>query len=267
MLLTIINEHRQLGSQIFSMAWADLRKTYRGALFGWAWSLVRPAIMIFVYWFVLGKGLRAEGTLGEGVSYVAWLLVGILPWFYIRDMLSAGTNAFRRYTYLVTKIKFPISTIPTFIGLSNLLVHTILIGLIMVVLVLSGNDFNATLIQLPLYTFIMFSMMVFWSLLAAPLAAISKDFHNLIKSTTQMLFWLSGILFSIDVINNDLARSLLRLNPINFIVEGYRKSLVTNEWFFEDTRSLMNFGFLFLALVITSLYMYGRASTEMADTL
>lgn len=249
------------------MAWSDLKKTYRGALFGWAWSLVRPTLMIFVYWFVLGKGLRAESTLGEGVSYISWLLVGIVPWFYIRDMLSSGTSAFKKYRYLVTKVKFPVSTIPTFIGFSNLLVHLILTGIVIVVLLLSGNDFAATALQLPLYIFLMYIMMVSWSFFAAPLAAISKDFHNLIKSTSQILFWMSGILFSIDVINNDLAKTLLRLNPINFIVEGYRKSLVENEWFYEDAQGFATFLIMLAIFIVFSLYTYRRSATEMADTL
>lgn len=38
---------------------------------------------------------------------------GLIPWFYIQEILGTGINIFKRYSYLVTKIKFPLAGIPT----------------------------------------------------------------------------------------------------------------------------------------------------------
>jgi len=267
MLLKIFNEHRNLGLQIFQLAWADVRRTYRGAALGWAWALIKPATMIAVYWFVIGKGLRAGNTI-EGSDYFSWLLAGMLPWFYIRDMLSSGTSAFKKYRYLVTKIKFPVSTIPTLVNISNFMTHLSLMLIIVIIFLLNGNlGETEYLIQLPLYMITCFVFLNLWGMLSGPLAAISKDWSNLVGATTRILFWMSGILYSIDNINTPWARSVLRLNPINYLVEGYRNSLIYNTWFYEDATQLAIFSITMLVFAVLSIGVYSRARNEMADNL
>jgi len=267
MLFRILTEHRSLSLQIFQLGWADARRTYRGAALGWAWALIKPATMIAVYWFVIGKGLRAGNTI-EGSDYFSWLLCGILPWFYIRDMLSSGTSAFKKYRYLVTKIKFPVSTIATFVNISNLLTHLLLIILIGIIIIISGSLGDPIyLLQLPLYILLTFIFLNLWSLLSGPLAAISKDWSNLVGAVTQILFWVSGILYNIDNINTPWARSVLRLNPINYLVEGYRNSLINKTWFYEDATQLAIFSITMLVFAVLSIGVYSRARNEMADNL
>ena len=120
-LIDIIKEHIQYRQQIFKLAKADINKTYRGAALGWSWAIIKPAVTIFVYWFAFSIGLRA-GKDVNGFPFFLWLIAGIIPWFYIGDMISQGVDAIRKYSYLVTKMKFPVSTIPTFFSLSKLLV-------------------------------------------------------------------------------------------------------------------------------------------------
>ena len=49
--MEIIKDHLQYRHQIFKLAIADLKKTYRGAALGWMWAIIKPAVTIFVYWF------------------------------------------------------------------------------------------------------------------------------------------------------------------------------------------------------------------------
>ena len=124
--IEVIKDHLQYKQQIFKLAKADLVKTYRGAALGWAWAIIKPAVTIFVYWFAFQIGLRS-GKSVEGFPFFLWLIAGLIPWFYINDMLVQGTESIRKYSYLVTKMKFPISTIPTFVSISKLLVNLFLI--------------------------------------------------------------------------------------------------------------------------------------------
>jgi len=263
----IITDHRILGLQLFQLAWADVRRTYRGAALGWMWALIKPATMITVYWFVLGKGLRASPNI-EGVGYFSWLIVGILPWFYVRDMLSAGTSAFKKYSYLVNKIKFPVSTIATIVNVSNLLTHLVLIVIIGVIVILTGDlGSPAYLLQLPFYILLSFIFLSLWALFSGPLAAISKDWSNLVGALTQVLFWISGILYSIDQIDTSWIRAVLKANPITYLVEGYRNSLIGNVWFWEDISSLVVFTAGLLILAILSVRTFSKTKSAMADNL
>ena len=61
-LLKIIKEHIEYRKQIIKLAKADLVKTYRGSALGWSWSVIKPTVTIFVYWFAFAIGLRASST-------------------------------------------------------------------------------------------------------------------------------------------------------------------------------------------------------------
>lgn len=118
-ILEILKDHFQYKQQIFKLAKADLVKTYRGAALGWAWAIIKPAVTIFVYWFAFEIGLRAGNSV-NGFPFFLWLISGVIPWFYMSDMITGGTECIRKYSYLVTKMKFPVATIPTFLVYQNL---------------------------------------------------------------------------------------------------------------------------------------------------
>jgi teichoic acid transport system permease protein len=262
----IIREHLEARNQIFQLARFDLRKTYRGSALGWLWSLARPLTMLLVYWFVFSIAVGAT-TGYKGIGYFSWLAVGMLAWFYMSDMLGKGTNSFKSYRYLITKMKFPVSVIPTFVGLSNLAVHLVLISIVAIYLGINGDGLHIQWVQLPLYTLFMFLFFVAWSLFAAPVATISKDFANLVKSTVRILFWLSGILWSVQKVDIEWIQTAMLFNPVYFFVEGYRKSLLYGEWFYEDMKALLIFLTLFITLIIIAVTSYKRNRKQLVDEL
>ena len=86
----IIHDHVYCRKQLFQLAKSDLIKTYRGAAFGWAWAVIKPAVTIFVFWFAFSIGLR-HGKPVEGYPFFLWLIAGFVPWFFFSDALSGGT--------------------------------------------------------------------------------------------------------------------------------------------------------------------------------
>ena len=154
-LIEIIKDHIQYKQQIFKLAKADLIKTYRGAALGWAWAIIKPAVTIFVYWFTFEIGLRA-GKDVNGFPFFLWLISGVIPWFYMSDMITGGTECIRKYSYLVTKMKFPISTIPTFFSISKFMVHLVLLVIMIIIFMLMGYPPDIYLLQLPIYMLLNF---------------------------------------------------------------------------------------------------------------
>ena len=248
------------------LAKADLKKNYSGAVLGWAWALIKPAILIFVFWFAFTMGLRKGGDV-DGYPFFLWLIAGMIPWFYMRDMITGGANSIRRYKYLVTKIKFPISTIPTFISMANLVVHFGLMLVLLGIYIAFGYMPTVYWMQLPLYMLLMFLFFTVWGLFAGVLSSISKDFLNLVKSLVQALFWLSGILYDANSINVGWIRSILLFNPVTLIVNGYRNSLIKQVWFFEDLTELRNFAIVFVIMLVLALWAYKKLKKDIPDVL
>ena len=265
-LKIIFKEHIEYIGQIFKLAKADIQKTYRGAALGWSWAIVKPAVTIFVYWFAFSVGLRLGGQV-DGFPFFLWLLAGIVPWFYMSDMLTQGTSSIRKYSYLVTKMKFPISTIPTFVSLSKLFIHVILMVVVVIIFALFGHAPTIYTLQIFFYMILMFLFFTTWALFAALLAAISKDFLNLVKSFVTALFWLSGIIWNADTIAIPWVKKFLMFNPITFLVNGYRNCFINHTWFWEQPKRLGYFLIVFAIMILLALWAHKKVRKEISDVL
>jgi len=234
-LLKIIRQHIKWRHQLMKLAKADLIKTFSGAALGWAWAIIKPAVLIFVLWFAFGLGLRLGSTMPNGFPFLLWLIAGLIPWFFMNEMLTEGANALRQYNYLVTKMRFPIATIPTFVGISKLYVHLFLIVLTVIIFLAYGYTPDKYMLQLPIYMFLMLLFFVAWAQFSSLLTCISKDFYNLVQAATQALFWLSGILYDVNAMAvPGWLKIFLMLNPISFFASGYRNVFIYKVWIWED---------------------------------
>lgn len=266
--LEIIKDHVQYGQQIFKLAKADLVKTYRGAALGWAWAIIKPAVTIFVYWFTFQIGIRGIGKEIEGFPYFLWLISGVIPWFYMSDMITGGTECIRKYSYLVTKMKFPISTIPTFFSISKFMVHLALLVIMILIFIIMGYPPDIYLLQLPIYMLLSFMFFTVFSLFSSLLACMSKDFSNLVKSLVTAVFWLSGIIWNINTLKDiPWLKSLLKINPVTYLVEGYRNCFIHKTWIWESPKTLIAFLIILLVMIFAAIWIYRRLRKEIPDVL
>lgn len=265
-LKEIVKEHIEYKEQIIKLAKADIIKTYNGAALGWMWAIIKPAITIAVFYFAFSIGLRA-GKPENGYPYFLWLIAGMIPWFYMRDTITSGANSIRKYRYLVTKIKYPISTIPTFVNISQFVVNICLSLIMFVIFMAYGKIPDIYWMQLPFYMLLMFLFFNSWALFAGMLSALSKDFLNLVKSVTTALFWMSGIMYNVNSIDIPLIKTILLFNPITIIANGFRDSLIYKEWFWENTIELRNFAIMYILMTLLSLWAYKKLKKDIPDVL
>ncbi len=264
-LKEIIKDHIEYRRQLVQLAKADMKKAYGGVL-GMGWAIIRPAILIFVFWFAFSVGLRKGGDV-EGYPFFLWLIAGMIPWFYMRDMITGGAGSIRRYKYLVTKIKFPVSTIPTFVSMGSLATHAGLVVLMIGIFLLFGYRPTIYYLQIPLYMILMFLFFTAWGLFSGVLSSISRDFLNLVKSLTQALFWMSGILYDANGIGQQWIRNILLFNPVTIVVNGYRNALIYQKWFWEDWQQLVNFAIVYAVMLLLAVWVYRKLKKDIPDVL
>ena len=264
-LKEIIKDHIEYRRQLVQLAKADMKKAYGGVL-GMGWAIIRPAILIFVFWFAISVGLRKGGDV-EGYPFFLWLIAGMIPWFYMRDMITGGAGSIRRYKYLVTKIKFPVSTIPTFVSMGSLATHAGLVVLMIGIFLLFGYRPTIYYLQIPLYMILMFLFFTAWGLFSGVLSSISRDFLNLVKSLTQALFWMSGILYDANGIDQQWIRNILLFNPVTIVVNGYRNALIYHKWFWEDWQQLVNFAIVYGVMLLLAVWVYRKLKKDIPDVL
>lgn len=242
----------------------DLIKTYKGTRLGWFWAVFNPTFKILVYYFTLMVGLKSDKTV-FGYPYFLWLICGIIPWFFIRDILNMGSECIRKYNYLVTKINFPVSIIPTFCTLSKFYLHMFLMIIVFAIFIFT-KSLTIYVLQLPIYILLMLIFFYFLCLLLSTLSAISKDFYNFVKAMVFAIFWLSGIIW--DIAKMPIwVKYILYLNPVTFIVNGYRNCFIKHIWFFEEPTALLTFILLTIIVGFLSIFLYNRLKKDIPDLL
>ena len=266
-LSEILKEQWQWRKQILSLGLFDLKKISAGAVLGPLWFFAKPAVYILVFWFALEVGLRSADQTGSDVPYILWLMGGLIPWFYIQEILGTGINIFKRYSYLVTKIKFPLAGIPTIFSISTFVIQLGLVVALLVVYFICGQPLDLYLLQLPVALVLMFVFFNMFSLVTSLLSAISKDFMNLMKTLSTPLFWLSGIIFNVYNLQLPLVELVLMLNPITFIVTMYRCAVYDKMWIWDKPEAIIGFVVVFVVTLLVTLVIYRRTHEEVADVL
>lgn len=266
-LSEILKEQWEWRKQILSLGLFDLKKISAGAVLGPLWFFAKPAVYILVFWFALEVGLRSADQTGSDVPYILWLMGGLIPWFYIQEILGTGINIFKRYSYLVTKIKFPLAGIPTIFSISTFVIQLGLVAALLVVYFLCGQPLDLYLLQLPVALVLMFVFFNMFSLVTSLLSAISKDFMNLMKTLSTPLFWLSGIIFNVYNLQLPLVELVLMLNPITFIVTMYRCAVYDKMWIWDKPEAIVGFVVVFAITLVVTLVIYRRTHEEVADVL
>ena len=265
---TILKDNWEWRGQIARLSLFELKKKSRGAVLSWAWFFIKPGMYIFCFWFALEVGLRVGNNMAEGAPpYLLWLCAGLIPWFFMQEMLNAGCDVLHRYPYLVNKIKFPISGISAIYTGATMIVQIMLQAVLFIIYLLYGQPLDIYLLQVPLILLIMF---VFWnafSILLSQLSALSKDVANLMHAFSTPLFWLSGVIFNIRGVPIDWIQTLMNYNPVTFFVVAMRGAYYDKTWFWDDPGLCIGFAVVFVITFVLMVWVYGKLHEEVADAL
>ena len=264
---TILKDNWEWRSQIARLSLFELRKKSRGAVLSWAWFFVKPAMYIFCFWFALEIGLRVGKTDPGAPPYFLWLCAGLIPWFFMSDMINQGSDVLHRYPYLVNKIKFPLSGISTIFTNATMLVQLALMAVLFVIYFVYGQGLHVYLLQVPLLLVLMFVFWDMFSICFSQLSALSKDVANLMKAFSTPLFWLSGVIFNVSAIPIPWLQTILQYNPVTFFAVAFRNAFYDKVWFWENTGTVYGFAVVFAIQLLLTLWVYKKFNQEVADVL
>jgi len=261
----LLHVNRKYFKRTLAMSRVMLDKRYSGSLLGFGWALVKPTLFIVVYWFAVAVGIRGGRSMGD-IPYILWLIPGIIPWFFLSDAFTQGGTAIRSNSHLVTKMVYPVPTIPISEVVSLFYVHVMMLGIVTAIFLLSGFGLTVYYTQLIYYVAACLAFSVVTATLLSALTAVSRDIGHMVRSTITVLFWLSPILWSADRLTGPL-RMVILANPIAYIVQGYRNCFIYEKWFFAQWEYTAYFWTFMVVLTLFTSFLFARLQKEFADVL
>ncbi len=251
-------------SLVYSLARRDIRSRYLGSYLSFFWAFIQPMITILLLWFVFDVGFRVP-PVGE-YPFILWLITGIIPWFFFAESLGNATNSILEYSYLVKKVVFKVSVIPVIKILSALFIHLFFIAIIFLAFLAYGYRPRLCNLQIFYYLFATIVLVVGLSWITSSLVIFVKDVGQVVAMFLQCGFWFTPILWNIDMVPEKY-QTMMKLNPVYYITEGYRNSFISGVWFWEYPRWSLEFWILTGGIFILGAIIFLKLRPHFADVL
>ncbi|WP_226670841.1 ABC transporter permease [Metabacillus litoralis] len=266
-VIEILSEQFKHINLIYRMSRFEVKGAYQNHYLGTLWQFLNPIIQIMIYWIVFGIGIRGGQPVGE-IPYILWLLMGLIPWFFISPSMIQGSNSIHQKVSLVSKMNFPVSLLPTIKIVSNSINFLVLMVILIALLLLSGVPVTIHWIQI-FYYFICTIIFIFaFSLFSSTISTIIRDYQTFLSSMMRMLLYLSPILWNPESRNvPEILSNILKLNPIYYLIDGFRDSFLGEGWFFEDPTYTLYFWVFTLILLFFGAKLHMRFRENFVDYL
>ena len=252
---------------ILKLSRNDFKTRYAGSYLGMVWALVQPVVTVLLYWFVFGTIMQSRQSIGNTeIPYVLWLTAGLVPWMYFSEALSNGTNALLEYNYLVKKVVFKISILPIIKVFAATFMHVFFVGVMLVLYFCYGNAPSLYMLQLIYFSFCMFILVLAMCYTTCAVVVFFRDLNQIIGIFLQIGMWATPILWNITMLSPKL-QVIFKLNPIFYIVNGYRSALFEKTWFWEDFYSTMYFWIVVILLFGLGALIFKRLKVHFADVM
>lgn len=242
----------------------DFRTKYAGSALGGLWAFLQPIITIILYWFVFQLGFKSQPV--ADFPFILWLMIGLIPWFFISEAIVNATACLMDYSYLVKKILFNINILPLAKVLSTFFVQIVLIAFALICFAIGGYPPRAGCLQVLIYLLYMFLLAVGISYTTATLYVFFKDTIQIVSIVIQAVFWLTPIVWDINTMPNPVQHAL-KFNPMYYCINGFRSAFIEKGWSHPGIGMTVYYWTFCLLVLLFGIRLFGRCKNHFADVL
>ena len=206
----------------YFMVWRDIKVLYAQTVLGFAWAILNPAIQIIVFSVIFGK---VAGIETEGMPYLLFTTVAIIPWTYMSDSMTAASQSLVAGKQMLGKIYFPRVLFPLTPILAKLVDFTISLVILIGVLIYFKVSPTWNLLMFPVLLLAMMLVPTGIGMWLAALAIRYRDVKFAMTYIIKLLIYSGPIVYSASSISPD-ARFWYSFNPIVAVIEGFRSCLI-----------------------------------------
>ncbi len=249
---------------VLSMAKREVKAQYVGSTLGLVWTFIHPLVLIFVFWVVFSVGFKAMPA--NDVPFVVWLTAGMTCWFAFSDMISGATGIVVSNGNLIKKTVFPSQILPVVKVASSLVAHGIFVLILMGLIFLQHQPFSFFYFQSLYYLFSMLVLVLGIAWLVSALNVFVRDISQAVALALQVGFWGTPIFWDMNIMPHKV-QYVLKLNPMFYIVQGYRDSFLNFVPFWAHPVLTCYFWAVSLSFFLLGALVFHRLQPQFSDVL
>ncbi len=253
---------------LWKLAKNDFKSRYASSFLGVAWAFLQPLATLLTMWFVFQVALR-NGDQG-GYPFIVWFAPAMLVWNYFSEAVNSATGSVAGYSYLVRKVNFRVGILPVVKILSSGFIHLAMLLIVLAFNVAYRVGFSLYNLQIFYYLFCMFCLLLGLGWLLGSISLFAPDVASFVNIVLGVGFWASPICWNPDTFANNIAvlNVLKLLNPMFYIIEGYRDTFLGRMWFWERPFPISLAFWLVTGVVfLLGAFVFNRLRPQFADVL
>ena len=199
---------------IYNFISSNLRARYRRSAIGFLWSLLNPLFTMIIMSIVFSSIYQSSIT-----NFSIYIFSGLLPWTMISNsMLNGSMSIVSGEAYLkkiyVPKLIFPLVIVG--VEVVNFLLSLLSLFFLAVLL---GAKISWGLLTLPIALLLTALFLLGLVLIFSILTVYFRDLSHILQITFTGLFYLTPIIYPIELLSNNLLTIVIKLNPFFYFVE------------------------------------------------
>jgi|ERR1041385_188315 lipopolysaccharide transport system permease protein len=246
---------------LYTLSVHRVKVRYKQSILGVTWAIIQPVAMALVLTAIFAFIVRMPS---EGLPYVLFAYVALLPWNYLSTSLTSSTNGLVSHAQLITKVYFPREILPLTYVAAALFDFLIASSVLVALLLYYRVPFSLNLLfVLP----IMIVLTLFIIAAALVLSAVQVRFRDVgvaIPVALQVFMFASPVLYPLAVVPARL-RSVYQLNPMADTIEGLRSVVLHRQA--PNLTALSLSALASFALLIIAYSYFKRVEATMADVI
>lgn len=211
--------HRDL---LYFLVWRDLKVRYKQTVFGAAWAVLQPLLMMLVFTVFFSHLVKISFG---GTPYAVASYTGLIPWTLFSSSVVAAAASIVQGGQLISKVYFPRLLVPIAAGgsyvLDFLIASVLLIGLMAYYRIHPTSD----IVYLPLLALLAIAAALSVGVWLAALNVRYRDVNYAVPFLIQVWMFATPIAYPITYIP-ERWRVVYGLNPMVGVVEGFRWALL-----------------------------------------
>lgn len=232
----------------------ELKVRYKDSALGFAWTLIRPLVMLLVYYVAVGKFLGGDRTPG----FAIYLFTGLTLWQLVSEVLSTCTGSILANQGLVKKVDLPLEVFPlAAVGAALFNFGVQLLVLLVAAAALADFPFGVRLLYAPLAVAVALVWATGIGFILGALNVYLRDTQYLVEVGLFMGFWTCPIaytwkLMSDATLGHPVIQQIYLLNPFAVAVQGFQRAI----WVAGDGEpSPANLGLRLVIMLVAGLLM------------
>jgi ABC-2 type transport system permease protein len=263
-------------SLTFTLARTEFKLRFFGSALGYLWTLVRPLLLFSVLWVFFTKVGHVNSAKHPGEhQYGIQLLGSIVLFTFFAEATSNSVRCMVDRENLLRKVQFPRLVVPASVVLLALFNFGLNLLVVMAFALGFGVEPMLSWLELPLLVACLAVFAAGIAMLLSALFVYFRDIQPIWEVITQVLFYASPVIISIETVREKVSQAVLHLymlNPLAVVLQQFRHAIVTHATL-SAGQALGSWGALIEPLAIVAVLfvlgfaVFNRAAAKIAENL